>query len=73
MDNKILSFTDLKTWQNGYQLVLEIYKVTKEFPKEEQFGLTSQLRRAAVSFTSDIAEGLADHRLKIKSDSITWR
>jgi len=36
---KIQSFTDLRTWQTGHQLVLEIYKVTKKFPVEEQFGL----------------------------------
>lgn len=64
---KIRSFTDLKTWQMGHKLVLEIYKVTRNFPKEEMFGLTSQLRRAAVSFTSNIAEGFSRQSSKEKT------
>lgn len=48
---KIKSFTDLETWQIGHSLTLEIYRLTKSFPKEEIFSLTSQLRRAVVSFT----------------------
>ncbi len=54
---KISSFTDLNVWKEGHQLVLEIYRLTKKFPKEEQFSLTNQLKRAAISFTSNIAEG----------------
>lgn len=54
---KIQFFTDLIVWQKGHSFVLDIYKITKKFPKEEQYGLTSQLRRAAVSITSNIAEG----------------
>lgn len=50
------TFEDLIVWQKGHALVLEIYKVTADFPKEEIFGLTSQLRRAAVSITSNIVE-----------------
>lgn len=55
--NSIRSFKDLKVWQDGHSLVLMIYKATKNFPKEELFGLTSQIRRAVVSVTSNIAEG----------------
>lgn len=55
----ITSFTDLRVWQLGHQLVLAIYKETASFPQGEQFGLTSQLRRAIVSFTSNIAEGFS--------------
>lgn len=51
------TFRDLIVWQEAYGLTLEIYKVTKSFPREELYGLTSQVRRAAVSVTSNIAEG----------------
>ncbi|WP_298476158.1 four helix bundle protein [uncultured Maribacter sp.] len=51
------SFEDLIVWQKGHQFVLEVYKITKGFPKEEIYGLTSQFRRAAVSITANIAEG----------------
>jgi four helix bundle protein len=51
------TYKDLKVWQRSYQLCLDIYKVTKAFPKEEIYGLTSQIRRAAVSIPSNIAEG----------------
>ena len=47
----------LQVWQKAYQLCLKIYKATKNFPKEERYGLTSQIRRAAVSVPSNIAEG----------------
>jgi len=63
---KIKSFTDLNAWKEGHKLVLEIYKITSEFPKEEQFGLTIQLRRAGVSFTSNIAEGFSRNSYKEK-------
>ena len=51
------NFKDLKVWQKSYKLCLEIYKVTKIFPKEETYGLTSQIRRSAVSVACNIAEG----------------
>lgn len=51
------SYKDLVVWQKSYSLVLEIYSVTKKFPKEEQFCLVNQMRRAAVSLPSNLAEG----------------
>jgi four helix bundle protein len=51
------NYKDLKVWQRSYKLCLEIYRVTKGFPKEERYGLTSQIRRAAASVPSNIAEG----------------
>jgi len=50
-------FTDLKVWQRSHSLALAIYRLTKSFPSDEKFGLTSQLRRAAVSIPTNIAEG----------------
>lgn len=63
---KIKSFTDLVTWREAHELVLTIYRITKDFPKEEQFGLTNQLRRATVSITSNIAEGFSRNSQKEK-------
>ena len=57
MSEKLKSYKELKVWQRSYQLCLEIYKITKGFPDEEKYGLTSQLRRAAVSVPSNISEG----------------
>lgn len=51
------SYQDLVAWQNAMDLVAEVYRVTRIFPKEEMYGLVSQLRRAAVSVPSNIAEG----------------
>ncbi|RPJ16129.1 MAG: four helix bundle protein, partial [Desulfobacteraceae bacterium] len=48
---------ELMVWQKSYQLCLAIYKETKAFPKNEGFGLTSQIRRAAMSIPNNIAEG----------------
>jgi four helix bundle protein len=59
-------FTDLRVWRESHYLSLEIYKLTKDFPSDERFGLTSQLRRAAVSITSNIAEGFNRFSLKEK-------
>lgn len=54
---KTKSFKDLIVWQKAYKLVLEIYKMTKNFPNHELYGLTQQMRRAAISLPSNIAEG----------------
>lgn len=58
---------DLNAWKEGHRLVLNIYKITKEFPREETFGLISQMRRCAVSITSNIAEGFSRQSYKEKS------
>ena len=51
------NYKELKVWQKAYSRCIEIYKITRTFPKEELYGLTSQMRRAAVSIPSNIAEG----------------
>jgi four helix bundle protein len=51
------NYKELKVWQKSYQLCLEIYRITAKFPKEERYGLTSQIRRSVVSIPSNIAEG----------------
>lgn len=55
--SKIKDFTDLRAWQVAHTLVVKVYQLTRDFPKDEQYGLTSQMRRCAVSITSNIAEG----------------
>jgi four helix bundle protein len=57
LTGKIKSFKDLKIWQKSIHLVEEVYAVSRSFPKEEMYGLQSQLRRSAVSIPSNIAEG----------------
>jgi four helix bundle protein len=57
MTKGIRSYRDLVAWQKGMELVREIYKISRDFPKDEIFGLISQMRRAAVSIPSNIAEG----------------
>jgi four helix bundle protein len=63
---KITSFTDLIAWKEGHKLVLMIYEITEKFPPKENFGLTSQIRRSAVSITSNIAEGFSRFSAKEK-------
>ena len=59
------SYRELKVWQRGIELVAEIYHLTSLFPKAELYGLTSQMRRSAVSIPSNIAEGYArKHKLE---------
>jgi four helix bundle protein len=60
-DAKITHYKQLIVWQRGMELAKAIYKLTASFPSEEKFGLTSQMRRAAVSVPSNIAEGQARH------------
>ena len=54
-----IGFERLVVWQKAHRFVLAVYQVTKNFPAEEKFGLTSQLRRASVSIPANIAEGYA--------------
>lgn len=63
---KIQTFTDLNAWKEAHKLVLAVYELVKSFPKEEVFGLTSQMRRCAVSVTSNIAEGFSRQSYKDK-------
>ncbi|MBD3281390.1 four helix bundle protein [Candidatus Uhrbacteria bacterium] len=66
-NQKINSFKDLDVWKQAYNLVIEVYIITKKFPRDEQFGLVSQMRRAAVSVTSNIAEGFVRKSYKDKA------
>lgn len=58
---KTYSFEKLDVWQESRQLAVKIYKITRDFPDEEKFGLISQLRRAGISISSNIAEGTSRH------------
>lgn len=64
---KTYSFEKLNVWQKARKLSVVIYKVTKDFPKEEMFGLTSQMRRCSISISSNIAEGTGRHSAKDKA------
>jgi four helix bundle protein len=73
----VRTYRELIVWQRAMDLVVEVYKCTRRFPKEELFGLTSQLRRAAVSVPSNIAEGQGRgigaefrHHLRISQGSL---
>lgn len=57
-------FEDLKVWQKGMELVKQVYQVTQDFPRDEMFGMTSQIRRAAVSVPVNIAEGKGRYHTK---------
>ncbi len=63
---EIKNFYDLNAWKKGHNLALEIYKITKSFPKDEIYAITSQLRRASSSVTANIAEGFARYHFKDK-------
>ena len=62
--DKIRSFKDLKIWQKGIEIVKDVYCLTEKFPNKELYGLTSQMRRAAVSLPSNIAEGFKRYHNK---------
>lgn len=62
--NGIRSYKDLIVWQRSMELAREIYRLTKLFPKEELYGIVSQMRRAVVSIPSNIAEGFGRRTIK---------
>ncbi len=64
---KIQSFTDLVAWQKAHAFVVHLYTIIKDFPTYEQYGLSGQMRRSAVSITSNIAEGFSRSGKKEKS------
>ena len=66
MEKEVKNFYDLEVWKKGYLLVLDIYKLTQRFPKEELYGIISQIRRAASSITANIAEGFERFHFKDK-------
>lgn len=59
MYEKIKSFSDLFAWRKAHKLALDLYIITKKFPREEKYGLVNQIKRASVSITSNIAEGFS--------------
>ena len=63
---KIENFTDLEAWIINHEVVILVYKITKNFPKDEKFGLIVQLRRAASSVTANVAEGFGRFHYKDK-------
>jgi four helix bundle protein len=65
-NKKINTFKDLNCWQESHLLLLEIYKITSKFPTSEVFALTSQMRRASISITSNLAEGFGRQSYKEK-------
>lgn len=65
-EKKIQSFTDLNAWKESHKFVLLVYRKTTSFLKEEVFGITNQIRRAAVSIVSNIAEGFGRQSYKEK-------
>ena len=59
VSSKITSFTELHAWKKAHELAIEVYEITKEFPKAEMYGLSSQLQRAVSSIGANIAEGFS--------------
>lgn len=64
-------FTDLKVWTIGMDLACEIYKLTRKLPKEELYGITSQLRRSSTSILANIAEGFGRYTFRDKAAKYT--
>jgi four helix bundle protein len=71
MNQTIKHFTQLKAWQTSHQLILNVYQLTRQFPKQELYCLTNQMRRAAISITSNIAEGFGRKTFSEKSQFYT--
>ena len=67
MTGAIKSFRQLETWQEAHKLVLLVYRTTTDFPKEERYGLTSQMRRASVSVPANVAEGFKRTSIRDKT------
>jgi four helix bundle protein len=66
------SFEDVEIWKKAHEFVLEVYGLTEDFPKHELFGLTSQLRRSAVSVPANFAEGFRKVTKPDKLDSMAF-
>lgn len=64
------NFKNLKVWQKSVDLAIKVYELTKSFPAEERFGITSQMRRSSVSIPSNIAEGTARNSSKAFSNCL---
>ena len=64
MAGKIRTYRDLDIWKTSIQLVKDVYKLTEQFPKQEMYGLVSQMRRAGISITSNVAEGFRRYHNK---------
>ena len=64
MEGKIRTYRDLDIWSKGIRVVKDVYKLTENFPKQEIYGLTSQMRRAAISIPSNVAEGFRRYHNK---------
>ena len=67
MSNYTFSFEKLEVWQESKELVKEIYKLTEDFPSKESFGITNQIRRAAISIPNNIVEGTSRSSSKEKA------
>ena len=63
---KYISFTDFPVWQKAFKLLLKIYRITKDYPVEEKFGLVSDMRRSANSIVHNIAEGFGRQQFRDK-------